>query len=251
MQDSQHLAKKRAAFVGDEGLYQLWLQAIDQYIDSVRNNRILYNLFVEDFINAHTFHDGNDSYSKNEHQKNLGRMRLFLETRRDLLESYASVNDHSYESFLSCMKEFMVLQKKESGGNSDFSCLLSAETIAVITNAVNDIRLFESAVTIQDMDRFFNKCMPCESGPLVSSYNGALAYFMCQLNNSGIIGSYYQKVIAEHGLIKSSSRKKMLTQTDLSASLHKFCNQVNPIREKIDAWVFAVKEVYFGTKLPK
>lgn len=239
------------AYIGDEGLYQMWLQALDQYVQSVRNNKILYNVFVEDFINENTFHDNSDSFSKNEHQKNLGRLRMLLITRKDLVESYASKDDHSYESFRSCMKEFMILQERQSERRSDFCCLLSAETIAVITKAANYIPLFDSIVSEQDMDRFFNRSMPCERGPLVSSYNGALAYFMCQLSNSGIICSFYQKAIAEHGLIMSSTRKKMLSRTDLSGSLRQFCAQVNPVREKIDIWVLAIKEAHYGTKLPK
>lgn len=252
MPKAQSHAKKSVAYVGDEGLYELWLEAIDQYIDAVENRKIHYNVFVEDFINSHTFHDSIDSSSRNEHQKNLGRIEIFLTTRRDLLDLYTRNSERSFESFRSCMKAFLVNDGSNTrSGKTDFCCMLSKETIDIITEAANDIPLFDTVVSAHEIELFFNSCSPSASGPLVSSHNGAVAYFLCQLNNSGIIGTYYQKAIAVNGLLKSSTRKKVLTQDDLSAALHKFCLQVNPLRGKIDDWVFAIKEVHFGTKLPK
>lgn len=242
MRGAQSSLKKRGAYIGDEGLFQLWLEAMAQYQVSVLTHKIIYPLFVDDFINAHTHSDVQDTESINEHLVNIGRIRRFLTNRKDLLEKYIPAS-HDMGTFLRCMDEFMVVHQSPRT-YADFECHLNDSVIAVIVKAANDIPLFKTHVTHEDILELFNECKLTDS-PLAAQNNGSLSYFLCQLSNAGIISSNYQKVAAIHHLFLSSSGKKIIEQSDFSSALTYFCSNLSPLRSKLDRWNALIKEAFY------
>ena len=242
MRGAQSSLKKRGAYIGDEGLFQLWLEAMAQYQVSVLTHKIIYPLFVDDFINSHAHSDAQDAESINEHLVNIGRIRRFLTNRKDLLEKYIPAN-HDMESFLRCMDEFMVVHHSPRF-DVDFECHLADNVIEVIVKAANDIPLFKTPVTREDIFELFNECKLADS-PLIAKNNGSLSYFLCQLSNAGIISNNYQKVAASHHLFLSSSGKKLIDQSDFSSALTYFCGTLSPLRSKLDWWNTLIKEAFY------
>ena len=216
---------------------------MSQYQLVVLKHKILYSIFVEDFINSHTFCDLHDAYSLNQLQVNLGRIKMLLTERKDLLEKYLP-KSHDMFMFFKCMEEFMI-EYSASNPVSDFQCFIDDKTIAVIVKAANDIPLFTRPVTSNDICRMFNECRHPEGGVLVARHNAALAYFLCLLSNDGIISNRYQKVIADKRLFMSSNGKKALDQGALSSGLSHFCSQLNPLQSKVDRWNEKIKAMYY------
>ena len=216
---------------------------MSQYQLFVLKHKILYPLFVEDFINSHSFCDLPDAAARNQLQVNLGRMRMFLSERKDLIEKYLN-RKHDMHTFFRCMEEFMI-EYSAVNTVSDFQCFIDDRTIDVIVKAANDIPLFTRPVTFKDICRMFNECRHPESGVLVARHNAALAYFLCLLSNDGIISNRYQKVIADKRLVMSSNGKKALDQSSLSSGLSHFCSQLNPLQSKVDKWNEEIKAMYY------
>lgn len=234
--------RKRDAYTGEDGLFQLWLEAMAQYQVSVLTHKVIYPLFVDDFINSHTHSNAKDAVSQNEHLVNIGRMKMLLTNRKDLVEKYFPAN-HDLESFLKCMEEFMLVQQSAIA-NVDFECHLEESVISVIVDAANDIPLFKTRVTREDIFELFNECKLI-STPLTARNNGSLSYFLCQLSNAGIISCNYQKVAAVNRLFLSSSGKKTIEQSDLSSALTYFCSNLSPLKSKLDKWNSLIKEAFY------
>ena len=106
--------------------------------EAVVINGMTYDRFRDDFINSHTFHDEADAACKNDHQVNLGRIGSLLSLREELVRKY-SVTDLNEESFLGCMREFML--KRSAGGarSLNFGCYLNPRTVGVLTCAVKEL----------------------------------------------------------------------------------------------------------------
>lgn len=243
MRASRPSAEERNAYIGDEGLFHLWLEAMAQYQLLVLQHKLIYPLFVEDFINSHTFCDLPDAFSRNQQQVNLGRMRLFLTERKDLIEKYIS-RGRDMSTFFKCMEDFMI-EYRDSCPVSDFQCFLDDKTVSVIAEAANDIPLFTRPVTPNDICRLFNECKHSSDGTLIARHNAVLAYFFCLLSNDGIISDKYQKVISDKRLIMSSRCGKMLDQGAMSSGLSHFCSGLSPLRAKIDKWNEVIKAMYY------
>lgn len=240
---SQQCAENIDAYIGDEGLFHLWLDAMAQYRLLVLQNKFIYPLFVEDFINSHTFCDLPDNFSRNQQLVNLGRIRMFLTERKDLIEKYLPER-HDMHTFFRCMEEFMV-EYSASCPVSDFQCFIDDKTIEVIVEAANDIPLFTRTVTSNDICSLFNECRYSSNGVLVARHNAVLTYFLCLLSNDGIISNRYQKVISDKKLILSSRRGRALDQNAMSGALSHFCTELNPLRAKVDKWNEVIKAMYY------
>ena len=74
---------KKSAYVGVEGLFCLWQEALSMYKTAVNEYGMSYERFREDFINSRTFLCEQDRDIMNDHQVNLGRIASFLSVRKD------------------------------------------------------------------------------------------------------------------------------------------------------------------------
>lgn len=235
---------KSEAYVGCEGLFKLWLEAMSSFQSTVLKSNVRYDRFCEDFINSHLFHDATDSVSRNDHMVNLGRIRSLLEQREDLVRRY-SAGELTKSGFDSCMEELMLIHKSIVRDIvRNFDCHLNARTIHMITLAANDIPLFKRQVSEEEMSQLFNECVSTGMN-LVADNNGVLSYFFSQLNYYSIICNRYQSVIESHRLILSSSAKKVLTAHLLSASLRQWEDKEKPVKMKVDKWLPLIKEAVF------
>ena len=218
----QTTLRERDAYIGEDGLFQLWLEAMAQYQVSVLTHKVIYPLFVDDFINSHSHSDAKDAESQNGHLVNIGRMRMLLSNRKDLVEKYFPAS-HDMETFLKCMEEFMMIQHSAIA-NVDFECHLEESVISVIVDAANDIPLFKTQVTREDIYELFNECK-LTANQLTARNNGCLSYFLCQLSNAGIISCNYQKVAAVTG----RAAKRMSEATGMEAkTIHRLL-EYNPM----------------------
>ena len=209
--------------------------------EAVVINGMTYDRFRDDFINSHTFHDEADAACKNDHQVNLGRIGSLLSLREDLVRKY-SVTDLNEESFLGCMREFML--KRSAGGarSLNFGCYLNPRTVGVLTCAVNDIPLFKRSLSEDETERFFNSCTPPSGSPLTAINNGVFAFFFSRLCFHGVISSTYQAVIAHNRLVMGSSGKRFMTQADMAVALSHFQSSDAPVVKKIKRWALLVSK---------
>lgn len=236
---------KKSAYVGVEGLFCLWKEALSMYKTAVNEYGMSYERFREDFINSRSFLCEQDRDIMNDHQVNLGRIASFLSVRKDLVRKFSS-READLSAFHTCMREFMLgsLRSEAKADIVNFECFLSDRTLSIIADAANDIPLFRQRVSSDDMGRLFNECTSIEGGPLVANQNTTLAYFFSQLNYSGVISARYQHVIASNKLIKSSRGMNYMTQADLASALSRFYSADRPLKMRIDKWIILIKSAF-------
>lgn len=66
----------------------LYKAAHERYQSEVIGNRKLYNRYVKDFLNNHTYTDCVNAAGMNEHKKNYHIMEELLTIRKDLVQKY-------------------------------------------------------------------------------------------------------------------------------------------------------------------
>ena len=136
---------KRDAFVGDEGLFRLWKEALTQFKTAVVEHGYTYDRFREDFINSHTFHDAADADSRNDHMVNLGRIGSLLSSRDDLVRKYCD-SAMTSDDFVSCMGEYMLERPKMKSRLLNLECELSEHALSVLTDAANAVAVQQKPV---------------------------------------------------------------------------------------------------------
>ena len=104
-------------------------------------------------------------------------------------------------------------EKKVVGKANIFHSTLTTEQIEILTNCINEARVFTTSITIQNLTNFFNGKL---EGVLVSNNNRLLAYLMSQLSARNYITNEWQSVIASQQLVLGKAKEKPLTRTDLS-----------------------------------
>ena len=92
----------------------------------------------------------------------------------------------------------------------------------LIANMVNEVHLFVSDVTKEDMEKFFSCSL---DRPLQVSNNGLAALFLDCLRSEHLISHNWQKLIADYQLLCSFKTMKVLKCTDISTSLSEYRNR--------------------------
>ncbi len=219
-----------APYVGTEGLYLLCQESIILYQEEVINNGKRYELYVDDFLNSHLFHDAVDAHSKNEHNRNLGRMKNLLLGNRPIVEKYFT-GSTSYEQLALIFSEldrgeYTVPQTPFVSNPSgkvkvlranNFGCRLTDEMVTVITECFNDCDLFLNSVSNQTVTQFFSLTLPV---PFISKNLRLISLFFDGLYSYGIINRYWKAVIERNNLIVKSNTKEIVTSVDLSSALY-------------------------------
>lgn len=233
--------EKRVAYIGTDGLFKLWQEAMSMYNIAVKENHILYSIFQKDFVNSRKFHDSEESISMNDHQVNLGRIESLLIDRKDLVKKYSNY-PLDQKTFSCCMKDFMIFDENDSSTLPDFECRLNRNVLTVLTEAINDIHVFKTDLSIKETEMLFNDCTVNPDVRLQASSNQVLSYFFNLLNYSSIISNRYQYVIASRKLVLTSTGKRFLSQADIANALCKFQSSEKPIRNKVDNWILVIKK---------
>ena len=205
--------------------------AHELYQTEVIRGRKLYNRYVNDFLNSHTYTDCVDAAGKNEHNKNFHIMKELLTIRKDLVQKYFA-REKLYDSDYSIMHhEFNTTQLSSNYEISntscsapqvfpaklDFQCCFSSKQIKLITHCANEAHLFSSVVSEAEVKALFTCCLKL---PLKSACNRRVAFFFDVLSEQKLISARWQHVIDKKGLILSSVKNVLLNSSKLSTALN-------------------------------
>lgn len=202
------------------------------YQSEVVENSKLYNRYVRDFLNSHTYTDCVDAAGLNEHNKNFHIMEELLTYRQDLVQKYFAREKLCDSDYSIMHQEFNTTQPSSNAdmpivSNSlpdvftakpNFQCYFNSVQIKLIAHSVNEAHLFSSDVTEKAIKALFDCCL---EHPLKSACNRRVAFFFDSLCGHKLISARWQHVISENGLILSSSGKNvLLNNSKLSTALN-------------------------------
>lgn len=218
----------------DEGRDELWVfykTAHELYQSEVIGNRKLYNRYVNDFLNSHTYTDYVDAARMNEHKKNFYIMKELLTIRKDLVQKYfareklcdsdysimhqefntTQLSSHSDVSSTSCSLPVALLSKP------DFQCCFNSKQIKLITHSANEAHLFSPIVLEAEVKALFACCL---EHPLKSACNRRVAFFFDALCEQKLISARWQHIIDKNEAILSSAKNVLLNNSKLSTALN-------------------------------
>lgn len=206
--------------------------AHELYQSEVIGERKMYNRYVNDFLNSHTYTDCMDAAGMNEHKKNFHIMEELLTTRKDIVQRYFTKEILCDSDYSIMHQEFNTTQLSSnsevsiaSGSLSvvfpskpDFQSYFNSLQISLITHSANEIHLFSPDVSEAEVKALFACCL---EHPLKSASNRRVAFFFDALCERKLISARWQHVIDKHGLILSSLGKSvLLNSSKLSSALN-------------------------------
>ena len=162
---------------------------------------------------------------------NINSMFDLLANRKDLVLKYFSQEGLTRHEFKKLQHEFnttetVAEESNDYGAMADFMptslSYFNDIQLSLIANMVNEVHLFVSDVTKEDMEKFFSCSL---DRPLQVSNNGLAALFLDCLRSEHLISHNWQKVIADYQLLCSYKTKKVLKRTDISTSLSEYRNR--------------------------
>ena len=115
------------------------------------------------------------------------------------------------------------------GKENPFNCKLDKDAIRLLTDCVNDVRIFTTEITPQILEDFFYCRL---TGALKSANNKLLAYFMTKLSMYEYITYEWQSVVANNELVIGSSKDGYLNKDDLS-SVNDASKHIRPKKSEI------------------
>ena len=101
------------------------------------------------------------------------------------------------------------------GKENPFNCKLNEDAFQLLTDCVNDVRIFTTEITPQILEDFFYCRL---TGALKSANNKLLAYFMMKLSMHEYITYEWQSVVANNKLVIAPKKGKYLNNSDLSSA---------------------------------
>ena len=169
-------------------LWMLYKTAHELYQSEVVGEHKLYNRYVNDFLNSHTYTDRVDAAGKNEHKKNFHIMKELLTIRKDLVLEYFVKEKLCKSEYLIMHQEFNTTQQSTNSevfiasdslpvafsSKLNFQCSFNSTQIRLITYSVNETHLFSPNVSETEMKAFFTCCIEY---PLKSVCNRRVAFF--------------------------------------------------------------------------
>lgn len=209
----------------------LYKTAHELYQSEVVGEHKLYNRYVNDFLNSHTYTDRVDAAGKNEHKKNFHIMKELLTIRKDLVLEYFVKEKLCKSEYLIMHQEFNTTQQSTNSevfiasdslpvafsSKLNFQCSFNSTQIRLITYSVNETHLFSPNVSETEMKAFFTCCIEY---PLKSVCNRRVAFFFDALCEYKLISPRWQHIIDKNGLILSSTQKALLNSSKLSTALN-------------------------------
>lgn len=209
----------------------LYKAAHERYQSEVIGNRKLYNRYVKDFLNNHTYTDCVNAAGMNEHKKNYHIMEELLTIRKDLVQKYFakkklcesdySIMHHEFNTTppFPNSEESITLDSFPTAFTSkpDFQCCFNSMQIRLITHSANAVHLFFPDVSEAEVKSLFTCCLKY---PLKSACNRRIAFFFDALCEYKLISARWQHVIDKNGLILSSAKNVLLNSSKLSTALN-------------------------------
>lgn len=205
--------------------------AHELYQSEVIRDGKLYNRYVSDFLNSHTYTDRVDAVGMNEHKKNFHIMEELLTVRQDIVQRYFIKENLHYSDYLVMHREFNTTQQSSnteksialgsstarSASNPDFQCCFNSVQISLITDIANEIHLFSPELSEAEVEALFACCL---EHPLKSACNRRIAFFFDNLCKYKLISTRWQHVIDKNELILSSGNNALLNSSKLSTALN-------------------------------
>lgn len=230
-----------------ENIIALVKDAQTSYLEEVEKGKKVYGRYVKDFLNSHRYSGSWDVRVMNEHRKNMGMVEDLLETRPDLVEKYFLKEDMTEEDINILIHELNttevtvirathtvvpheVASMEEHGTvvayytpvpkqNSASSLQLARKDglIGRTVETMNALKLFTENVNEVQIQKLFDCVL---EKPLVARNNRVVAYFFDALCENGLISKQWQKTMAAHQQVRSSTGK-IMKSSDLSSALCK------------------------------
>lgn len=208
----------------------------------------LYNRYVSDFLNIHTYTDRTDAAGMNEHKRNLHIMEELLTIRKDLVQKYFTEENLCDSDYIIMHQEFNTTQQLsdsevpivsgflpvEFNSKPDFQCCFNSVQISLITHSANEVNLFTPDVSETEVKALFACCL---KHPLKSTCNRRVAFFFDALCKYKLISARWQRVIDKTGLILSSSKDTLLNSSKLSTALNEAKQNDGCIYRTIELYV--------------
>lgn len=163
--------------------------AHELYQSEVVRDHKLYNRYVNDFLNSHTYTDCVDAAGMNEHKKNFHIMEELLTVRKDLVQKYFTKEMLCDSDYSIMHQEFNTTQQSLNSeifiasdslpvtfiSKLNFQCSFNSTQIRLITYSVNETNLFSPDASETEMKALFTCCL---EHPLKSVCNRRVAFFL-------------------------------------------------------------------------
>lgn len=215
----------------EDELGTLYKAAYELYQSEVVKGGKLYNRYVSDFLNNHTYTDHMDAAGMNEHKKNFHIMEELLTIRKDLVYRYFTKEKLCDSDYSIMHHEFNTIPPSSDSKVSivsgslpvairsklDFQCCFDCTQIRLITDTANETHLFSPDVSEAEIKALFACCL---EHPLKSACNRRVAFFFDALCKYKLISTRWQHVIDENRLILSSAKNVLLNSSKLSTALN-------------------------------
>lgn len=195
-----------------------------------------------DYINSVRFHDNDDAWSRNEHEKNYQTLVSILQHHEKLVQQSFDKESYSVEDAIILINDFYAednrkIVRKANATPSNHQPLslcscsqnVSQQVVEYIMEINQEFKLFKEELTAQDIIALLGGDI---HRPLTSNNNSLLAYFFDQLASIGLIYANWQVHYARNRLILSSSGRRSLNQHDFSASLYRMKEHSQSMKEK-------------------
>lgn len=232
---------------GDE-LWILYKVAHKLYRFEVIESGKLYNRYVSDFLNIHTYTDRIDTAGMNEHKRNFHIMEELLTIRKDLVQKYFAKEKLCDSDYIIMHQEFNTTQQLSNlevpidfglhpaayTFKPDFQCCFNSMQISLITHSVNEIHLFTPNVSEAEVKDLFACSL---QNPLKSTCNRRVAFFFDALCEHKLISARWQHIIDKNGLILSSAKNTLLNSSKLSTALNEAKQNGGCIYRTIELYV--------------
>lgn len=232
----------------------LYKAAYELYQSEVMKGRKLYNRYVSDFLNSHTYTDRVDASGMNEHKKNYCIMEELLTIRKDLVRKYFIKKELCGTDYLRMHEEFNTTQLSPNSeipivsgslpvsftSRPNFQCYFNPVQIRLLVQSVNKAHLFSSDMTEVEIKALFACCL---ERPLKSACNRRVAFFFDCLCEHKLISTRWQQVIDKNELILSSAGKNvLLNASKLSTALNEAKQNGGCVYRAIELMILDIAE---------
>lgn len=231
-----------------EELWILYKIAHRLYQFEVIGSGKLYNRYVSDFLNIHTYTDRIDAAGMNEHKRNFHIMEELLTIRKDLVQKYFIQEKLCDSDYAIMHQEFNTTQQLSDSEVSivsdlfpvtltskpNFQCCFSSVQISLIAHSANEVHLFTPDVSETEVKALFACCL---KHPLKSMCNRRVAFFFDALCEYKLISARWQHVIDKNRLILSSSKNTILNSSKLSTALNEAKQNDGCVYKTIELYV--------------
>ena len=153
------------------------------------------------------------------------------EVQTDRSRSSVLINDEPCEQ----KRKPVIVGKGTNPFKSDFS----EEQIEILTDCINEVKLFTTSVSPKITKNLFDCNL---KGVLKSNNNRLLAYLMQSLNLRGYVTNEWQSTIARSKLILGKTKDTPLTRTDLSTATDQINMKQPKGWETIDNYIKQLKK---------